>query len=122
MTDARRRLGARAEDAVAARLAAGGWPIEARNWRCRFGEIDLVARDGDCLVVVEVRARRRGAGDGAAEASVAGRKAQRLIRLGTAYVQQVGWEGAWRIDVAAVTVGAGGAVEHIAYYPSAVEG
>lgn len=120
MTDARRRLGARAEAEVAARLAARGWSILDRNWRCPLGEIDLVARDGDCLVVVEVRARREGGAMGAPEESVDGRKARRLARLGWAYVQRIGWEGPWRIDVAAVIAGPGGAFD-VTLYESAVE-
>ena len=122
MTDARQQLGALAEEAVAARLASQGWTIRARNWRCRVGEIDIVAQDGDCLVVVEVRARSAGGRLGSPEESVDARKAHRLKRLGWAFVQQVGWEGAWRIDVAAVTLGPGGEVATFAYYPSAVEG
>jgi len=121
MTDARKRMGALAEDAVAERLLAAGWTIRARNWRCRLGEIDIVAVDGDCLVVVEVRARRAGGRLGTPEESVDHRKARQLMRLGWALVQQAGWEGAWRIDVAAVTIGARGDVASIQHYQSAVE-
>lgn len=56
MTAARRRLGERAEALVAERYAAHGFEIEARNWRCRAGELDIVASRGDLLVIVEVRA------------------------------------------------------------------
>ena len=54
----RRADGARAEALAAAFLAGRGLAVIARNVRNRFGEIDLVARDGDVLVFVEVRLRR----------------------------------------------------------------
>ena len=120
MTDARRRLGATAEALVARRLAARGWRVEARNWRTPWGELDLVARDGDCLVVVEVRARRAGGGRGLPEESVDARKARRLLRLGWAYVQAADWEGPWRIDVVAVTLSAEDEVTRLVHYESAV--
>ncbi|MGZ6256056.1 MAG: YraN family protein [Candidatus Limnocylindria bacterium] len=65
MPDPRHTLGERAEAAVAAWLAARGWTILARRWRCPEGEIDLVAIDPDgVLVAVEVKLRRGGhAGD-----------------------------------------------------------
>lgn len=62
--DSRRRRGATshraglaAEDAVARRYAAFGAGILARRWRCPHGEIDIIARDGDGLVFVEVKRR-----------------------------------------------------------------
>jgi putative endonuclease len=63
--DPRHSLGERAEAAVAAWLEERGWAILARRWRCREGEIDLVALDADgALVAVEVKLRRTGrAGD-----------------------------------------------------------
>lgn len=55
MTDDRAQVGARGEAAVARFLAEQGLTIEARNWRCRVGEIDLVAHAGDLVVFIEVR-------------------------------------------------------------------
>ncbi len=50
----------RAGEADAVRLLREhGLEILARDWRCRYGELDIVARDGDCLVFVEVKTRRR---------------------------------------------------------------
>ena len=57
MTDARRALGARGEDAAAAWYTAAGYEIVARNWRCRDGELDLVVRRGRTLVFCEVKTR-----------------------------------------------------------------
>lgn len=55
----RRELGRRGEDEATRYLQLQGLTVIERNWRCREGEIDIVALDdtGDCLVVVEVKAR-----------------------------------------------------------------
>lgn len=50
-------LGIYGEDLAAAHLVAAGYEVLARNWRCRDGELDIVARDGDAVVFVEVKAR-----------------------------------------------------------------
>ena len=65
MTNPRHALGERAEVAAAAWLETRGWTILARRWRCPDGELDIVARDPDrVLVGVEVKVRRTGrAGD-----------------------------------------------------------
>lgn len=61
MPDPRHELGEHAEEATAAWLQARGWTILARRWRCREGELDLVARDPDrVLVAIEVKVRRTG--------------------------------------------------------------
>jgi putative endonuclease len=65
--DARHLLGRRGEDAVARWLAASGWTVLARRWRCAAGELDLVVRDpAGTLVAVEVKVRTTArAGSGA---------------------------------------------------------
>lgn len=57
MSEARRELGEKAERLVAERYTQAGFTVEARNWRCRGGELDIVACRGPLLVFVEVRAR-----------------------------------------------------------------
>ncbi|HEX9967080.1 MAG TPA: YraN family protein [Solirubrobacterales bacterium] len=88
MTAHRQRLGARAEDLVAARLSAAGWEIVERNARTRYGELDLVAFDGDALVFVEVKAGRAGSALGPERPilSVDFRKQRRIRRLATAWL------------------------------------
>ncbi|HWB30417.1 MAG TPA: YraN family protein [Vicinamibacterales bacterium] len=54
----RQTLGKCGEDAACAELARRGYAILARRYRTRFGEIDIVSRDGDTIVFVEVKARR----------------------------------------------------------------
>ena len=56
-TDRRRLIGQIGEDIAAEYVATLGWQILARNWRTRNGELDLIAADGDTLVVVEVKTR-----------------------------------------------------------------
>lgn len=77
--------GKNAEDAAAAYLEARGLKLAARNYRCRFGEIDLVMRDGGTLVFVEVRARRSSAYGGAAASITAGKR-EKLIAAARHYL------------------------------------
>lgn len=70
--------GTRAEDLCADLLRRAGLRILARNWRCRFGEIDLVAEEGATLVFAEVRLRRDTAYGGAAESITAAKRARLL--------------------------------------------
>jgi len=70
--------GGDAEDRAAALLSRNGLAIVARNYRTRMGEIDLVARDGDCLVFVEVRSRA-GAAYGDALESITPGKRRRIV-------------------------------------------
>ena len=71
--------GERAEQLAEAHLCAAGLKPQQRNYRCRFGELDLVMRDGDTLVVGEVR-KRSSRDFGGAAASVTPAKQQRIIR------------------------------------------
>ena len=77
--------GAQAEALAAAFLASKGLAIVARNVRSRFGEIDLVARDGDTLVFVEVRLRRS-ARFGGASGSITGAKLARIRAAAEGYL------------------------------------
>jgi putative endonuclease len=82
------RVGSRAENAAAAHLQAQGAQILLRNYRCRCGELDIVARlEADELAIVEVRTRSSNAYGGAA-ASVDARKRQRLVRAANRLLQQ----------------------------------
>jgi len=119
--DDRRGLGRRGEDLAALHLAAQGYEIVARNWRCEVGELDLVARAGDCLAFVEVRTRR-GQVLGTPEESVTPAKQARLIELALAYVQAYDWPGDWRIDVVAVEMDRRGRLLRVDHYENAVTG
>jgi len=81
------RIGEQAEGIAADFLRAQGLRILERNFRRRLGELDIVALDGDVLVIVEVRFRASNRYGGAA-ASVDGRKQQRLIRAAAQLLQR----------------------------------
>ncbi|TLY63852.1 MAG: YraN family protein [Gammaproteobacteria bacterium] len=87
MLTARQRIGRRAEEIAAEFLHAKGLAVLERNYRRRLGELDVIARQGDVLVIAEVRTRASDAYGGAA-ASVNARKQRRLIRAAAQLIQQ----------------------------------
>lgn len=82
-------LGRYGEDVAAAHLARQGIVVLERNWRCDAGEIDILGRDGDVLVVCEVKTRR-GEGYGTPLEAVTARKAARLRRLAARWLADRG--------------------------------
>lgn len=119
MSEARQRTGRLGERLAAQRLEAEGWRILDRNWRGKGGEIDLVAREGDSLVLVEVRARRSRR-FGSAEESIGAAKQRRMAALAEQYVLDSGWPGPWRVDVIALDLGADGSVLRLDHYRDAL--
>jgi putative endonuclease len=89
--------GARAEALAAAYLMRRGLTIVGRNFRTRFGEIDLVARDGATLVFIEVRMRRSARYGGAVESITAAKRA-RLVAAARGYLATLSNEPACRFD------------------------
>ena len=83
-----RRLGADAEDRAAEYLIEKGFTIITRRYKARHGEIDLVALDGDVLVLVEVKERTKASY--VAEESVSAMKARRLGLAAAEYVRKNG--------------------------------
>lgn len=86
MTQARRELGARGEDAVADWYSGAGYEVVARNWRCRSGELDLILRRGRAYVFCEVKTRTSVA-FGAPQEAVTRKKQVRLRALATQWLQ-----------------------------------
>ena len=80
-----RERGASAEDRATAALEAAGYSIVARNWTCVVGELDIIARDGDVLVFVEVRSRADAAHGHAAEMVTAGKR-RKVARVAEMYL------------------------------------
>jgi putative endonuclease len=114
-TRSRAEIGALGEQLAAEHLTNLGLYVLARNWRCRYGELDLIAADPAARVVVFVEVKTR-TGDrfgGPAEAVTAA-KVRRLRRLAGMWLtsQHVRWS-AIRIDVIGVRVGRGSAPEII---------
>ena len=98
-------LGKFAENRAESLLAAAGLRILKRNYRCRHGEIDIIAHDGDTLVFVEVRCRSRQDYGSAAE-SITPAKQRRIIAAARHYLATLPRIPACRFDV--VTLDAGG--------------
>jgi putative endonuclease len=99
---ATRALGRYGEGLAARYLTDRGMQVLDRNWRCEHGEIDLVALDGDCLVVCEVKTRRTTTFGDPVEA-VTWRKAARLRRLASAWLAEHDLRPAGvRIDVVGI--------------------
>jgi putative endonuclease len=99
----RRALGQWGEDLAVLHLEAQGLEVLDRNWRCREGELDVVARDGRTLVFVEVKSRTSTAYGEPAEA-VSPRKARRIHGLASAWLAEQRPAGRWdlRFDVVSV--------------------
>lgn len=97
-----------------------GYCILERNFRCSYGEIDLVAEDAHDLIFVEVKTRR-GNAYGLPEEAVTARKQQKLVQVATYYLDlHYCAERSWRIDVVAVQLSVGGKPEEIRIYQHAV--
>jgi putative endonuclease len=108
-------VGTYGEQVAVTHLQERGYVVLDRNWRCELGEIDIVARDGDCLVVVEVKTRRSERFGSPAEAVTAAKLA-RLRRLTARWIADAGVHPPRvRIDVLAVRPQRSGAarVEHL---------
>ena len=104
MTDDRKKLGERGEDAAAAFLERVGMTVVERNWRTGVGEIDIVALDGDVVVFCEVKTRRTVA-KGTPEDAVTPAKQRRYGKLAAAYLQKAGLDGVGvRFDVISLLV------------------
>ncbi len=109
------QAGARAEELCAELLRKAGLRVLARNWRCRHGEIDLVAEEGGTLVFAEVRYRRDQRYGGAAE-SVTAAKQSRLVAAARLYLMRrpdAGSEPACRFDVLLLDSLEGGRIQWI---------
>jgi len=120
-SDDRRQLGQWGESVAAQQLEAKGFQIVERNWRCRRGEIDLIAQEGDTLVFVEVKTRR-GRGMGVPEEALTSRKSRKLLLLGQLYLSQHDLDIDWRIDMVAVELDRKGKLVRCEHIPNAVWG
>ncbi|MFO7541901.1 MAG: YraN family protein [Thiobacillus sp.] len=102
VADVENLLGQSAEARAEAFLTDRGLTPVARNWRCRFGEIDLIMQDGATRVFIEVRLRSRSDFGGAA-ASVTPAKQKKLLAAAHQYLAQLKTVPPCRFDVVALT-------------------
>jgi len=99
--------GARGEEKACDFLQGQGYRILERNYRCRLGEIDIIAREGRTVVFVEVKARSSGR-FGLPQEAVGPRKRRRMTAIALHYLQSRGWLGEpARFDVASVGLDGG---------------
>ncbi|KAA8885209.1 YraN family protein [Nocardia colli] len=106
MTD-KRALGARGEELAAQFLETAGIEIVSRNWRCKYGELDMIVRDAGVTAFVEVKTRS-GLGFGIPAESVTFIKQQRIRRLSLLWLAEQ--DGPWRqirFDVVSVLLARG---------------
>lgn len=106
-TDDRKDRGRKAEQAACEHLLSHGYTVVERNWRCRTGEIDIIARQGNTLVIVEVRSRsQQAAAFGTPAESITARKIKQVRDTAAVYFHRTGLSDAnIRFDVVAVTFG-----------------
>jgi putative endonuclease len=118
--NARQGLGRTGERLAAETLVAQGYTLLERNFRCCYGEIDLIAEKENDLVFVEVKTRR-GCAYGRPEEAVTIRKQRKIVQVAAYYLDlHTCSERSWRIDVVAVQLSLGGKLEEIRVYPYAV--
>ena len=106
MSDTRVRLGRRGEALAREHLEGAGYTILDANYRCQWGEIDLIAQQGKELVFVEVRTRRTAA-YGSPQESITRQKAEHLVATALDYLQnhvpEPGRDNLnWRIDLISI--------------------
>lgn len=105
--DSRKQKGAAAEELAAAALLEKGYRILDRNWRSRFGELDIVAEIGAILVIIEVRSRSGTTSFGTPSESVNARKVMQVRNTAQQYVHHKRYhERSIRFDVISVILGA----------------
>ena len=118
---AKRRLGDRGEERARRHLESKGYAFVTANWRCAVGELDLVMRDGDEIVFVEVKTRRSEA-MGRAEEAIAPAQARRLLSAGEWFLADRPdlADAIWRIDLVAITLDGRGAVSRLTHLINAI--
>jgi putative endonuclease len=121
MSDTRRALGHRGEALAAQRLKSLGYTIRERNWRCRVGELDIIAEKDGVLVFVEVRTRR-GERFGTPEESITPIKQAKLREVALTYLDEHDESDRnWRIDVVAIEIGRRNEVTRLDVIENAIE-
>jgi putative endonuclease len=102
VTRARLELGKEGEDLALKKVESLGYRCIARNYRCSLGELDLIARDGETLVFIEIKTRKGRSLDYAKEA-VHARKQRQMSKVALAYMKSTGCEDAKaRFDVVVI--------------------
>jgi putative endonuclease len=118
MSDARVRLGRRGEELAVVELGRCGYEIVARNWRCRVGEVDVVALRSEAYHFFEVRTRR-GREFGTPEESLTPAKQRRMIDVARTYLGEHDLNDVdWRVGLVAVEMDRAGRLLRVEVYDS----
>ena len=116
----RQKLGAWGESVAVTYLEAHGYEIEFRNWRCRFGEIDIIARLQNTWHFTEVKTRR-GNLAGTPEEGLTAWKARRLIQTAQMFLSEHALDNEdWQIDFMAVELDQQGKLLRCEHLPNFV--
>ena len=121
MAGNRKQLGLWGESVAAEHLVAKGYQIVERNWRCRRGEVDIIAWAGEQLVFVEVKTRK-GTGMGSPEEGLTPKKAEKLLELAQEYLAELDLDPYWRIDLVALELDNRGKLVRFDHVENAVLG
>lgn len=113
-------VGVRGERVALERLTREGYRLVERNFRTKWGEIDLIMRDKKTLVFVEVKAKT-GEEFGTPEQMVGTKKLRQVVRIGEMYSDREVWEGGVRVDVVAIVFDKIGKVERYNHYENVTE-
>jgi putative endonuclease len=107
MTEERLNLGRLGEDLALEKIKQLGYKCIEKNYRCSMGEIDLIAKDRDCLVFIEIKTRR-GRTIGYAKEAVTPRKIRQISKTALAYMKANNCcDAKSRFDVIAVSITGG---------------
>ena len=122
------QLGTRGEGIARAYLKSRGYEILDTNYRCPRGEVDIIAREGCCLVFVEVRTRRGQGFMGSPEESISRRKRERLIATAETYLQSLQSLQSlettapdWRIDFIGIRLDSRGVIQPVEHIENAIQ-
>ncbi len=117
----RQTLGRWGESLAAIHLEAKGYQIVTRNWRCQYGEVDLVAKTGAEWVFVEVKTRR-GQTMGAPEEALTAVKQRKMVAVAEEYLLAHDLDADWRVDLVAVELDSSGKLLRCDHIPNVVLG
>lgn len=92
-----KQIGDGGEDLAVAILKDSGYEIIERNFRTRYGEVDIIAKEADTLVFVEVK-KKTGSKYGTAAEMINSKKKFKLKNMAESYVQENEYKGEYRID------------------------
>jgi putative endonuclease len=107
LTRERLNLGSYGEELALKKIKKLGYKKIIRNYRCPLGEVDLVARDGDCLVFIEIKTRK-GKSVAYAKEAVDARKRRQLSKVALSYMKSNQCNDVKaRFDVVAITIDQG---------------